>query len=60
MKIIFGRTRVQNPLAVNALNLARSYLMDHEEERLAYLASNEIERKAWFYSYYRALFRAMK
>ena len=60
MKIIFGRPRVQNPLAVNTLHLALSYLMDHEEERLAYLAGNEKERKIWYYSYYRALFRAME
>ena len=45
---------------MNTLNLALSYLMDHEEERVAYLAENEETRKKWYYSYYRALFVAMR
>ena len=59
MKIIFGKPKVQNPLAVNTLHLALSYLMDHEEERVAYLAGSDADRKSWYYSYYRALFQAM-
>ena len=59
MKIIFGKPRVENPLAVNMLQLALSYLMDHEEERFAYLAGTEADRKKWYFAYYHALFRAM-
>ena len=59
MKIIFVKPRAVNPLAVNMLQLALSYLMDHEEERFAYLAGTEADRKKWYFAYYHALFRAM-
>ena len=47
-------------MTVNTLHLALSYLMDHEEERVAYLARDEETRKKWYYSYYRALFIVMR
>ena len=47
-KIIFGRPKVQNPLAVNTLHLALSYLMDHEEERVAYLVRSDADKKTWY------------
>ena len=59
MKIIFDRLRVQNPLTINTLRLALSYLMDPKEECVAYLERNYADMKTWNYSYYRALFRAM-
>ena len=56
MKIIFGKPRVPNPLSVNTLHLALSYLMDHEEARVAYLAGDEETRKKWYFTYYRAFY----
>ena len=41
---------------VNTLHLALSYLMDHEEARVAYLAGDEETRKKWYYTCYRAFY----
>ena len=56
MKIIFGKPRVPNSLSVNTLHLALSYLMDHEEACVAYLAGDEETRKKWYFTYYRAFY----
>ena len=56
IKIIFGKPRVPNPLSVNTLHHALSYLMDHEEARVVYLAGDEETRKKRYFTYYRAFY----
>ena len=56
MKIIFDKPLVPNPLSVNTLHLALSYLMDHEDAHVAYLAGDEETRKKWYFTYYHAFY----